>query len=77
MNKKVKLYKGYDTSIISKKTIKRGLKWDKLFELKYNINCMVWNNKTLKKRAKLSHKMDRLAVYKDALINYKMNYKRG
>ena len=77
MNKKVKLYKGYNLNTVSKKTIKRGLKWDKLFELKYKINCMAWNNKTLKKRARISKKMDKLKEYKDALINYKMNYKRG
>lgn len=72
-----KLYKGYNLNIISKKTIKKGLKWDVLFDKKYEIDKKPLTNKSLKIRAKISRKMDKLKEYKDALINYKMNYKRG
>jgi hypothetical protein len=73
----IKLYKGYDLTILTKKTIKKGLKWDKLFDKKYEIDKRPLTDKSLKIRAKISHKMEALRSYKDALIRYNLNYKRG
>ena len=73
----IKLYKGYNLDILSKRTIKRGLKWDRLFNKRYEIDKRPLTDKTLKIRAKISRKMDDLRSSKDLLIRYNLHYKRG